>query len=380
MEIVWNVEFGFWNFSMSVILFIVILAVLILFHELGHFLAARSVGARVDEFGIGFPPRAWAFRPKGSETEYSINWIPFGGFVRILGENGLDEMDEADKPRSLTSKNRLAQAWVLCAGVLFNVLIGWIFLSIAFMSGVPTSVAPDTHGLVGAPEVTILQALEKTPASEAGFESGDIVRAMSRAGDVTETIPQSVADVQDFIASSAGIPLTFTVERGDIVKSLTVTPEINDQHKGIIGVSLDLIGTIKLSPFEAGVEGARMTGRFLVSIAQGLGGFVRDAFSGTADYSQVSGPVGIVGMVGSVSSQGFIALLSFAAIISLNLAIINLVPFPALDGGRILFIIIEAITRKPLPVRVTQWANIIGFGILILLMILITVNDVINLF
>ncbi len=365
---------------MSVVLFIVILAVLILFHELGHFLAARSVGARVDEFGIGFPPRAWAFRPKGSETEYSINWIPFGGFVRILGENGLDEIAEADKSRSLTSKNRLAQVWVLCAGVLFNVLMGWVFLSIAFMSGVQSSVTADTQGLVGAPEITILQALEETPASEAGFESGDVIRAMTRDGDTEGTIPQSVEHVQEFIATSAGIPLTFTFERGDDVKSLTVTPEINDQRKGIIGVSLDLIGTVKLSPFGAVVEGARMTGKFLVSIAQGLGGFVRDAFSGTADYTQVSGPVGIVGMVGSVSSQGFIALLSFAAIISLNLAIINLVPFPALDGGRVLFILIEAITRKPLPVRVTQWANIIGFGILILLMILITVNDVINLF
>ncbi len=365
---------------MSVVLFIVILAVLILFHELGHFLAARSVGARVDEFGIGFPPRAWAFRPKGSETEYSINWIPFGGFVRILGENGLDEIAEADKPRSLTSKNRLAQVWVLCAGVLFNVLMGWVFLSISFMSGVPSSVAPETHGLVGAPEITILQALEDTPASDAGFESGDVIRAMFREGDTQETIPQSVVEVQEFIAASAGIPLTFTFEREGAVKTLVVTPEINEQRKGIIGISLDLIGTIKLSPLDALIEGGRMTGKFLVSIAQGLGGFVRDAFSGTADYSQVSGPVGIVGMVGTVSNQGFIALLSFAALISLNLAIINLVPFPALDGGRVLFIIIEAITRKPLPIRVTQWANIIGFGILILLMILITVNDIINLF
>lgn len=365
---------------MSVILFIVILAVLILFHELGHFLAARSVGARVDEFGIGFPPRAWAFRPKGSETEYSINWIPFGGFVRILGENGLDEIAEADRPRSLTSKNRLAQAWVLCAGVLFNVLLGWVFMSISFMSGVPSSVTPDTRGLVGEAQVTILEALPDTPASAAGFKSGDIIRAMSHAGDAEEIVPRDVVEVQEFIGGSAGTPITFTFERDGSVKTLTVIPEINEQHKGIIGVSLDLIGTIKLDPFAATVEGARMTGAFLVSIAKGLGGFVRDAFSGTADYSQVSGPVGIVGMVGTVSDRGLIALLSFAALISLNLAIINLVPFPALDGGRVLFVIIEAIIRKPLPVRVTQWANIIGFGILILLMILITVNDVINLF
>ena len=365
---------------MSVVLFIVILAVLILFHELGHFLAARSVGARVDEFGIGFPPRAWAFRPKGSETEYSVNWIPFGGFVRILGENGLDEIAEADKSRSLTSKNRLAQVWVLCAGVLFNVLMGWVFLSIAFMSGIPSSVTPETRGVVGEPGVTILESFEDTPAFEAGLKSGDIIRALTPAdGKDIQINAENVLGVQEYIALRPGIPLTLTYERDGELKQVAVTPDINDQRKGVIGVSLDFIGIVKLTPFDALVEGARTTGRFLVSITTGLGGFVRDAFSGTADYSQVAGPVGLVGMVGSVSERGFVALLSFAAIISLNLAIINLVPFPALDGGRILFILIETVTRRPLPARVTQWANIIGFGILILLMILITVNDVINL-
>lgn len=365
---------------MSIVLFIVILAVLILFHELGHFLAARSVGARVDEFGIGFPPRAWVFRPKGSETEYSVNWIPFGGFVRILGENGLEEISDADKPRSLTSKNRLAQAWVLSAGVLFNVLMGWVFLSIAFMSGVPTSVTPETRGVIGDPGVTILSTFEGAPAAEVGLMRGDIIRELAWADGTKREASDDVVAVQGFIASSAGIPLVISYEREGELKTINVTPDINEERKGVIGVSLDLVGTVKLAPLDALVEGAHTTGRFLVSIATGLGGFVRDAFSGTADYSQVSGPVGIVGMVGTVSDQGLIALLSFAAIISLNLAIINLVPFPALDGGRILFIIIESVIRKPLPQKFTQWANIIGFVILILLMILITVNDVINLF
>lgn len=373
---------------MSIILFIAILAVLILFHELGHFLAARSVGARVDEFGIGFPPRAWSFRPKGSETEYSVNWVPFGGFVRIFGENGLEDQPaggpQADISRSLTSKNRLAQAWVLAAGVLFNVLMGWVFLSIAFMSGVPTSVTPETRGIIGEPGVMILDVFDDAPAREAGLMQGDIIRELAWAdppagGETRREASHDVAGVQAFIAASAGTPLVMSYEREGELSTLTITPDINEQRKGVIGVSLDLIGTVKLAPLDALLEGARTTGRFLVSITVGLGSFVRDAFSGTADYTQVAGPVGIVGMVGNVSEQGFVALLSFAAIISLNLAIINLVPFPALDGGRLLFIAMEAVTRRPLPAKMTQWANIIGFGILILLMILITVNDVINL-
>lgn len=366
---------------MSIILFIVILAVLILVHEFGHFIAARSVGARVDEFGIGFPPRIWAFRPKGSETEYSINWIPFGGFVKILGENGEDDPPAGgpeEAHRSLTSKNRFAQVWVLAAGVIFNVVFAWILISSAFMIGAPMSVTPEMQGIVDSPEIMILDTFADAPADVAGVMSGDVILALS-ADDGRTLEPTSVADVQAFIADSAGIPVTLSYSRADVPAEVVLTPAIDD-GRGVIGVSLDLVGTVQLGFLDALGQGARTSVYLTKAVATGLGGFVVDAVGGRADYSQISGPVGIVGLVGDAAGQGLIALLSFTAIISLNLAVINLVPFPALDGGRILFVAIEGITRRKLPAAFTQWANIIGFLALIVLMLVITVSDVIKLF
>lgn len=375
-------EFGIFN-TMSIILFIVILAVLILVHELGHFIAARSVGARVDEFGIGFPPRAWAFRPRGSETEYSVNWIPFGGFVKILGENGEEDPpaggSSEDVSRSLTSKNRLAQVWVLSAGVIFNVLFAWVLISSALMIGAPMSVTPETRGLVGEPGITILQVFSEAPAEIAGLEPGDVVRELSTV-DGRVLVPHTVEALQDFIAESAGIPLDVVYERGGESFVTNITPAINDAQRGVIGVSLDMVGVVQLGPIAALAEGGRTTFYLTHAVAKGLGGFVADAVRGVADYSQISGPVGIVGLVGGAAERGIIALLSFTAIISLNLAIINLVPFPALDGGRILFVAIEGVIRRRLPAVFTQWANIVGFFALILLMVVITVSDVIKLF
>src|SRR5690606_8025540 len=139
---------------MSIILFIVILAVLILVHELGHFIAARSVGARVDEFGIGFPPRIWAFRPQGSETEYSINWIPFGGFVKILGENGDEPLASEEVHRSLASKSPLAQIAGLGAGAIYSIIFSWVLIASAFKIGAPLAVASQTGRILNEPRNT----------------------------------------------------------------------------------------------------------------------------------------------------------------------------------------------------------------------------------
>ncbi|MEK7579554.1 MAG: RIP metalloprotease RseP [Patescibacteria group bacterium] len=365
---------------MSIILFIIVLAVLILVHEVGHFLAARSVGARVDEFGIGFPPRLWSFKPKGSETTYSINAIPFGGYVKIFGEDAHDaSLAPEDTSRSLAHKSKLKQIWVLAAGVVFNILFAWILLWVGFMTGVPTSVTPETKGLTESAHVTLISVLRGAPAEEAGLMSGDEI--ISLATDEGPLPFTTVENVQEIIASHEGKLLTMTFEREGKAEIISITPKEGIvEGKGAIGVTLDLVGVVRLSPFAALIESARTTVLFLKNITIGIGNLIGGAFTGSADIKEISGPVGIVGMVGDAAHRGLIALLTFTALISLNLAIINLVPFPALDGGRILFVIIEAIKRSPINQKVSGTLNLIGFGLLILLMVAITVNDVVQLF
>ncbi len=364
---------------MSFIIFIVLLALLILVHELGHFLSAKSVGARVDEFGIGFPPRLYAWKKEGSETTYSINWIPFGGFVKILGEDGASELTPEEKRVSLDSKNPLQKIWVLSAGVIFNALFAWIIFSLSFMSGLPSVVTPDTKGVVGTTEVTILEVAQGSPAEEAGIIAGDII--VSFDDGMTDWIgPVDVEDVQTFIGGHSDRTITLEINRGGNQQFIDVIPETGIvPGRGAIGVSLDLVGIVKLSPLSAIAEGGKTTLRFIGATVTGLYHLIANALTGNGSLSDVSGPVGIIGMVGDASERGFMAILTFAAVISINLAVINLIPFPALDGGRILFVLLETITRRKLPIQATQWMNLIGFSILIILMVVITVHDVIQL-
>lgn len=365
---------------MTVVIFIIVLAVLILVHELGHFLAAKSVGARVDEFGLGFPPRVWGWRPQGSETTYSINWIPFGGFVKIAGEDGEDAV-LGDSERSLAHKGALAQIWVLAAGVIFNTILAWLFISIGFMSGLPASVTPDTKGLVGEPAVTILQVFPNTPAADAGLMSGDVLSYLELPQSTDRLEDPTVEEVQTFIGQRAGEPFTLGFVRDGAEDSIEIVPtDAGEGGRGAIGVALDYIGTVRLPFFVALWEGLKTTGSILKNIAVSIAGLIGDAFRGDADISSVTGPVGIAGLVGSAARAGLIALLSFMAFISLNLAVLNLIPLPALDGGRILFVLIEKIKGSPIRPAIVQTVNMIGFGLLILFMIIVTIHDILGLF
>ncbi len=364
---------------MTALIFIIVLAVLILAHELGHFIAAKSVGARVDEFGLGFPPRVWGWRPKGSETMYSLNWIPFGGFVKILGEDGDENADVSE--RSLARKPAWAQIWTLAAGVFFNVVLAWVLISIGFMSGLPMSVTPQTEGVIGTPVVTVLQVFPDTPAEAAGLTAGDEIIYFELPQSTDRMMNPTVDEVQTFIGQRAGEPFVLGYVRDGVETEVEIMPtDTGDGGRGAIGVALDYIGTVKLPWYSALFEGVRTTANVFVGTAEGLFAFLADAVRGDADVSQVAGPVGIAGLIGTAAKEGFIALISFAAFISLNLAVLNLLPFPALDGGRILFVIIEKIKGSPIPTKVAQTVNLIGFGILIVLMVVVTVHDIVKLF
>lgn len=360
---------------MSVLLFIIILAVLILAHEFGHFIVAKRSGIKVEEFGIGFPPKLFGKR-KG-ETEYTLNLFPIGGFVKIFGETPDDEsINGPDADRSFVNKPKYIQAAVLGAGVFFNVLLAWFLISAGFMVGLPTSVDAVPEGrYLKDQKLVITEVLPDSPAYNAGIATGDTILSLS-AGD-EEFINPTPEQVQNLVSSSLGEGIDVVYKRGKNAEELAVIEPVDGLiDKPAIGIAMDEIGTLQLPPHLALWEGAKLTAALTKATFFGLASFLGSLVMGEADLSAVAGPVGIVGIVGDASEFGFIYLLSLTALISINLAIINLVPFPALDGGRLLFLLIEVIKRSPIKPAVANTVNAIGFALLILLMVIITYSDI----
>ncbi len=365
---------------MTVIIFILVLVALIVVHELGHFFAAKWSGMRVDEFGIGYPPRALTLW-KHNGTEYTLNWLPFGGFVKIYGEDDAmpSPADGTDpvKSQSFASKPHLLQALVLIAGIAMNVVFAWVLLSATLLMGLPRGLA-DAE-IPNAPDAALMVArvMEGSPAAKAGLKDGDLIRSASYAG---ETYASAYADeFTAFVAKSDGKPILFEIERGKEKLSVTAVAQKNivlgDEERLALGVGIGAVGTVRVSLLEAPIEGAKLTYAVTEQVALGLMHFFGGLFTFTADLSQVSGPIGIAGAVGDASATSLAALLSLMAVISINLALINVLPVPALDGGRLLFVIIEAVTRKPIPKGVANTLNTVGFALLILLMVVVTGSD-----
>jgi regulator of sigma E protease len=411
----------------TLIIFLVILAVLVLVHEFGHFIIAKAFGIRVDEFGLGFPPRIVGWRPKWnrrkadgsiearqSETLYSLNWIPFGGFVKIFGEDGdtpenstedagIQKLSSHDSgnSRNFANKNRGIQVAVLVAGIIFNLIFAWLLISGGYMVGLPSSVSDDLSvrypSALTDINLTITSITPKSPADNAGLRVGDTLSSVSaliatitknkivannQSTDMSFDILQGVNlnpdSLEKFVATHANQPISFVDNRGALTQTISVTPVSGIVvGRPAIGIGMDMIGRLKLDPMQALYEGARLTKDLVQATTVGIGTFIWQAVTGHANLSQVTGPVGIEGLVGDARQLGFIYLLSFTALISINLAVINLVPFPALDGGRILFVAIEAVTRRRINPKVTNIINTVGFFLLIALLLVITFREVI---
>lgn len=362
---------------MSIIIFLLILAALIFVHELGHFIVAKKFGIRVDEFAIGFPPKIWS--KKYGETTYAINSIPFGGYVKIFGENPNEEsMAGPDSARSFVNASRLKQAAVLVSGISFNILFAWIVLSISFMSGLTTSVRDSYASYISDPHIIIIAAQTDSPARLAGLVGGETIISLESDGKKINTA--NVAEVQNFIANSSGA-IKIDYKRNNELKTATVTASDGlIEGRKAIGIAMDTVGAVRLPAHKALFEGAKLTGATTENVAIGLYHFIFDAFRGKANFSQVTGPIGIVGLVGEASTLGIVYLMSFAAFISINLAVINIIPFPALDGGRLLFVAIEAARRRAISPKVANTLNSIGFALLILLMLVVTYKDIVKMF
>lgn len=363
---------------MTIILFLIVLAVLILVHEFGHFYAAKKCGVRVDEFGLGFPPKIWSW--KRGETIYSLNAIPFGGFVKIFGESPNDEsISGPDRARSFVHKPRWKQIIILSAGVIMNVLFAWVLFGIAFTSGMTAGVSENNSKYITDSHVIVVDILPNSPAVRAGLVSGDEILSIKTSDSVTAA--GDVVSVQDTIKNSNGEKISLEVQHLAERKNVEITPErgiFGDNYA--IGISMDLVGKVKLPVHLAFWEGAKLTVYMFKNIVVGIYALIHDAVLGRGDISQISGPIGIARLVGDAGRLGFVYLLSFTAFISLNLAVLNLIPFPALDGGRILFVCIEAVRRKMISPKVANAVNAVGFGLLIFFMLFVTYRDVVKLF
>jgi regulator of sigma E protease len=370
---------------MTVVIFFAILIVLILVHEFGHFIVAKKSGIRVDEFGIGFPPKI--FGKKIGETEYTVNLLPLGGFVSIWGENPTDEdyVEGADKERSFVQKPRYIQAAVLVAGVCMNILFAFFLYTIAFTVGMPTQI----DETVPYSEYTDIQlfvtgVLENAPAFDVLKPNDELLALHTNSAEISKGKSFTPETVSNFISASNGDPVVFEVSRRGEKLSLPVQPSQNileDKPETLaVGFSMLQVGVKDTSFVQAILDAGTQTYDSFVSIFFGLSSFFAGFLDGSSDFSQVSGPVGIVGLVGDATALGFIWVLTFSAFISLNLAVINLLPFPALDGGRVVFVIIESIIRRPIKPIIATRINQFGFIALLTLMAIVTVNDVIKIF
>ena len=393
----------------TLVVFLAILAVLVISHEFGHFIAARKSGMKVYEFGFGFPPRLIGIQfikdangksklrfigrkktseamprtepPSGSGTGveeedasgggtiYSLNLIPLGGFVRIKGEEG-----QETGPDSFVSKPAWQKAITLAAGVTMNIILAWVLLSIGFGIGIPQPVEDARPGMtVKDRNVQIVQVMSGKPADLAGLKPGDIFLA------VGELVNPELKAMQDYMDAHKNETINLKIKRGDEIFDKTITTFVyEDTGHGGLGVAIVDAGLVSYPWHKAIWYGFLATGAYLKEILVSFYLLFKGLFSGAAVGEALSGPVGIAVLTGQVAKMGFAYLLNFTALLSLNLAIINILPIPALDGGRLLFLAISKIIRRPLSQKYEQLAHTLGFVALMILVVLVTIKDLGN--
>ncbi len=357
---------------MGILIFIVILSVLVLIHELGHFVMARVFKMRVEEFGIGLPPRARKLFTKGG-TIFSLNWLPIGGFVKLWGEDMEDE-SQASSPEAFFNKPIWQRAGVLVAGVVMNFVLGVILFAVVY-------------SFVGIPVKTNLVIVDGvasgSPAEKVEIKSEDVFEVLEVDG-----VAVSFKDVSGFIdivSKNKGKEIVLTVNRGgEKLKKSLIPRENPPQGEGALGVTLTSVKIVNYPWYEkpfrgimAGLDEALSWGR---EITLGLKNLVVDVFSGKGAPKDVAGPVGIYQATKNVYGSGILPILMFMGVLSINLAIMNIMPFPALDGGRIAFLFLEIIIGKKLKNKIEGYVHTGGMVFLLGLMVLITIRDILRLF
>ncbi len=352
--------------SVNIFALVIVLGVLIFFHELGHFLVARVLGVGVETFSLGFGPKI--FGKKIGITDYRISAIPLGGYVKMVGEQPDAELDPADIPLSFTHKHVFKRILIVAAGPFFNILLALIiFYGIFQISGL----------LILKPSIG--EVNEGTPAYRTGLKKGDLVVSIDGVN------ISSWEDMAKMITTSKGKTLSLSVLRGNSMRAVDVTPEPKifknifneDIERYVIGVTAsgDFF-TKDLNLFQALSQSFIQTYQITALTIKG----VVKLFQGTVSPKTLGGPIMIAQMAGQEARAGAINLIFFIALISINLAILNFLPIPVLDGGHLLFFFVEAVTGRPVSIKIREIAQQAGIFVLILLMIYVFYNDIARVF
>ncbi len=354
----------------TLLVFFLILSILVFVHELGHFVVARWVGVNVEEFGFGLPPRIWGKRI--GNTIYSINWLPIGGFVKLSGEDEeeLHRKTALNKKKYFWARSKKERAAILLAGVFMNFLVAVGITSYLLTQGIY-----ETSG-----HVHIEKVLAGSPAAAAGLRVNDIVLSAKEeiigASEKNIVVPQ---DLIDLSRTDAGTPIVLAVKRGSEMDSIVLTPRKQfPKGEGPIGIAISDLELKKYplwqTPYMATKINLGRAKDMIVGIVQLVGRLIRLQPVG----QDVAGPIGIEQVTGQAVKFGFSAVLEFMSILSLNLAVLNVLPIPALDGGRLLFVILEKFFGHRIKPAFERSTHQIGMLVLLVLVVIISINDILR--
>lgn len=345
---------------------------LVVLHELGHFILAKKFGVRVEEFGIGYPPRL--IGKKIGETIYSLNLLPFGAFVRLPSEIG-----ESDDPRSFSKQAVWKRALIAFGGVAMFWLVAIILLTAVMVLGVPAAVTDEEDGGLVSPRVQVLMVAPGSPAETSGLIAGDIIRQLKVDDQKLNT--DKVKEAQEFIIAHQGKEVVLTIERGKDLFDVALVPRVSPpEGEGAMGVALARTAIKHYAWWQAPGQAIISTANMTVAIIFGLGSILKNVFQGLPSGAQLMGPIGIFSLFTQMGQLGAVYFLQFIAIISIHLALINLFPIPAVDGGKLVFLGIEAVRKKPVSEKIEQKITTFFFSLLIALMVWVTIKDIVRLF
>jgi len=346
---------------LPILIFFVTLGILIFVHEYGHFWAAKRSGVKVMEFGFGFPPKLFSW--KRGETKYSVNSLPFGGFVKLFGED-----DGETGPGSFREASVGKRLWIVLAGVLMNVLLAILILTIGFSIGMtPVATDPAKLGGFSKEQVVILSILPGSAADRAGLRSGDVLQGFS-----------SAQAIQEFTRSHRGQSVTISVGEEN-PREVTLT--LGEEAEAPLGVQVTSVSIVKLPVHQAFVAALKETGSIIQSLARFVVGFFTNLTVRQELSEQAVGPVGIYVITEKALDFGASYVLQLIALLSVNLAVINILPFPALDGGRAFFLAAEGLFGKQvLKPKFEGLVHTIGFAILVGLLLVLTYRDIVRFF